>query len=220
MKKLSLLTLLVSAATLASCGGGNGGTANCSVTPEAKEAKVQNAFITQAKLTYNNMRPQYNYYLTTFSFQELELYDNNTYKLSISSSTFTAIELPVEGNAAKGNENANSLISYMGKFTSKVDELDDKTLAVTFEAPTRIFGTSDENGFIDTDNWTSTMKEHWTDKVMGVNEQGTGMVVKSETKYDTGAAYLAARTITIKSTYASTDTGIMDWIDVTNQLKA
>ena len=219
MKKLSLFALLVSAATLASCGNG-GGTTNCSVAPEATQAKVTNAFLTQAKMTYNNMRPQYNYYLTTFSFQELELYSDNTYKLSISSSTFTAIELPVEGNAAKGNESANSLISYMGKFSSKVDDLDDKTLIVTFEAPTRIFGTADDNGFIDTDNWTPTMKEHWSDKVMGVNEEGTGMVVKSETKYDTGADYLAARTITIKSTYASTDTGIMDWIDVTNELKA
>ena len=219
MKKLNLFALLISAATLASCGNG-GGTTNCSVAPEATQAKVTNAFLTQAKMTYNNMRPQYNYYLTTFSFQELELYSDNTYKLSISSSTFTAIELPVEGNAAKGNENANSLISYMGKFTSKVDDLDDKTLIVTFEAPTRIFGTADDNGFIDTDNWTPTMKEHWSDKVMGVNEEGTGMVVKSETKYDTGADYLAARTITIKSTYASTDTGIMEWVDVTNVLKA
>ena len=219
MKKLSLFTLLISAATLASCGNG-GGTTNCSVAPEATQAKVTNAFLTQAKMTYNNMRPQYNYYLTTFSFQELELYSDNTYKLSISSSTFTAIELPTEGNAAKGNENANSLISYMCKFTSKVDDLDDKTLIVTFEAPTRIFGTADDNGFIDTDNWTSTMKEHWTDKVMGINEEGTGTVIKSETKYDTGADYLAARTITIKSTYASTDTGIMEWVDVTNELKA
>ena len=219
MKKLSLFTLLISAATLASCGNG-GGTTNCSVAPEATQAKVTNAFLTQAKMTYNNMRPTYNYYLTTFSFQELELYSDNTYKLSISSSTFTAIELPTEGNAAKGNENANSLISYMGKFTSKVDDLDDKTLIVTFEAPTRIFGTADDNGFIDTDNWTSTMKEHWTDKVMGINEEGTGTVIKSETKYDTGADYLAARTITIKSTYASTDTGIMEWVDVTNELKA
>lgn len=219
MKKLSLFALLISAATLASCGNG-GGTTNCSVAPEATQAKVTNAFLTQAKMTYNNMRPQYNYYLTTFSFQELELYSDNTYKLSISSSTFTAIELPVEGNAAKGNENANSLMSYMGKFTSKVDDLDDKTLIVTFEAPTRIFGTADDNGFIDTDNWTPTMKEHWSDKVMGINEEGTGTVVKSETKYDTGAAYLAARTITIKSTYASTDTGIMEWVDVTNELKA
>ena len=219
MKKLSLFALLISAATLASCGNG-GGTTNCSVAPEATQAKVTNAFLTQAKMTYNNMRPTYNYYLTTFSFQELELYSDNTYKLSISSSTFTAIELPQEGNAAKGNENANSLISYMGKFTSKVDDLDDKTLIVTFEAPTRIFGTADDNGFIDTDNWTSTMKEHWTDKVMGINEEGTGTVIKSETKYDTGADYLAARTITIKSTYASTDTGIMEWVDVTNELKA
>lgn len=219
MKKLNLFALLISAATLASCGNG-GGTTNCSVAPEATQAKVTNAFLTQAKMTYNNMRPQYNYYLTTFSFQELELYSDNTYKLSISSSTFTAIELPVEGNAAKGNENANSLISYMGKFSSKVDDLDDKTLIVTFEAPTRIFGTADDNGFIDTDNWTPTMKEHWSDKVMGINEEGTGTVVKSETKYDTGADYLAARTITIKSTYASTDTGIMEWVDVTNVLKA
>ena len=219
MKKLSLFALLISAATLASCGNG-GGTTNCSVAPEATQAKVTNAFLTQAKMTYNNMRPQYNYYLTTFSFQELELYSDNTYKLTISSSTFTAIELPAEGNAAKGNENANSLMSYMGKFTSKVDDLDDKTLIVTFEAPTRIFGTADDNGFIDTDNWTPTMKEHWSDKVMGINEEGTGTVVKSETKYDTGADYLAARTITIKSTYASTDTGIMEWVDVTNVLKA
>ena len=218
MKKLSLLTLIVSAAALASCG--NGGTANCSVPAAAEEAKVQHAFLTQAKLSYNNMRPTYNYYLTTFSFQELELYSNGTYKLSVSSSTFTAMELPEEGNAAKGNENANSLLSYLGKYTAVADDLDDKTLIVTFEAPTRFFGTSDDNGFIDTDNWTPTMKDHWSDKVMGVNEEGTGTVVKSETKYDTGAEWLAARTITIGKTYASTDTGIMDWVDVKNELKA
>ena len=43
------------------------------------------------------MRPQYNYYLTTFTQQEITLMDNNTYCLVLSSSTFSALELAESG---------------------------------------------------------------------------------------------------------------------------
>ena len=56
----------------------------------AKEAKTTGIYLSPAQLSYSNMRPQYNYYLTTFTQQELTLMDDNTFCLIVSSSCFSA----------------------------------------------------------------------------------------------------------------------------------
>ena len=55
--------------------------------------EVTGVYLSPANLSYQNMRPQYNYYLTTFTQQEITLMDNNTYCLVLSSSTFSPLSL-------------------------------------------------------------------------------------------------------------------------------
>ena len=105
-KHMKLVTLFLAGAmalSLAACNGGGGGGSSAS-------GKVTGVYLSPANLSYQNMRPQYNYYLTTFTHEELTLMDNNTYCLVLSSSTFSALELAESTNDAKGNERANSKI--------------------------------------------------------------------------------------------------------------
>lgn len=138
---LSLLTL--STMSLASCG--------------TSKITMTGNYITQAKLEYMNFRPTYNYYVTTFTYQELETYSDNTYVLSVYSTSFSALILPEEGNAATGNERTNFVKKYFGTYTSIVDELDPDTLNVTLSTPTRFVFLDDAARFYDTANWTEEM---------------------------------------------------------------
>ena len=65
MKKSSKLAALLLAGalvlSLTACGGGGGSAAG----------KVTGVYLSPASLSYTNMRPQYNYYLTTFTQQEI-----------------------------------------------------------------------------------------------------------------------------------------------------
>ena len=223
MKKASHLILLLSSAALMSCGGGN---ATCPTTSasEAKEAaKVQNIFVAEQKISYSNNRPKYNYYETTFTFEALELYTDSTYKLEVSSCTFSALILPEEGNQATGNAKAESLMSYYGKYTSVVDDLDDTGLNITFETPTRVAGfvhgsIISTNGVIDTDAWTAQMKKDWADVEYEYHEDGSKTEL-SRKEYDSGAAWLEAHPYALTKTFASTSNNMMDWIDIKLNLK-
>ncbi|MCR5490572.1 MAG: hypothetical protein K6F32_00380 [Bacilli bacterium] len=220
MKKVSPLILLAASAALMSCGGG---TANCSVTSgedTASSATLKYLFATEQKLGYANNRPQYNYYETTFTFQELELYDDNTYKLTESSCTFSALIIPEEGNAATGNARARSLLSYYGTYEAVVDELDDTGLNITFGAPTRYAGfrvgsQTQANGVIDTDAWDETMKSTWADVTYSYDES-FNKTETGRTEYATGAEFLAAKKFTLGATFASTTSNSMDWVEVSS----
>lgn len=146
MKKLFsiMLIALVLCCTLTACGGSG-------------EAKIIGVYLTPAKLSYVNMRPTYNYYLTTFAHQELTLYDNGTYCLIESASTFSALELAESTNDAKGNERTNSITKYFGTYTSVVNDLDEDLLDVTLSAPTRVVKSYDQSYWLDTANWTDEM---------------------------------------------------------------
>lgn len=146
MKKLLsiILTVILVACLFTACGA-------------APEAKVTGMYLSPAKLSYQNMRPQYNYYLTTFAHQELTILDDNTYCLIVSESTFSALELAESTNDAKGNERTNSIIKYYGTYTSKVNDLDEDLLDITLSAPTRVVMTNDQTYWLDTDNWTEAM---------------------------------------------------------------
>lgn len=145
MKKIIALalTLVLAACLLCGCG--------------AAEAKVTGIYLSPAKLSYQNMRPTYNYYLTTFAQQELTLNDDGTYCLIVSSSTFSALELAESTSDAKGNERTNSITKYYGNYTSQVNELDEDLLDIVISAPTRIVMSNDQTYWLDTDNWTETM---------------------------------------------------------------
>lgn len=146
MKKLLsiILTVVLVACLFTACGA-------------AEEAKVTGMYLSPAKLSYQNMRPTYNYYLTTFAHQELTILDDNTYCLIISESTFSALELAESTSDAKGNERTNSITKYYGTYTSKVNDLDEDLLDITISAPTRVVKTYDQTYWLDTDNWTDQM---------------------------------------------------------------
>jgi len=215
MKKLSLLTAVLAAATLASCGGGN----SCPVEPSKSEgstavAKISHRFISPATMTYVNFRPTYNYYLVTFSFETLELYDDNTYDLSVSSSTFSAVVIPEEGDNASANENANSLLHYCGTYTSAVDDLDDTTLNINLSASTRIYGVSDEKGAIDTDNWTEDMKTKNADVQYTYNAETGQREETGRVEYSTGAEYLAKHKAKASVTHGNISNGNLDYVEL------
>ena len=213
MKKASPFILLLASATLLSCGANNGG------AEQKAAANLEHVFAAEQKLIYSNNRPDYNYYETTFVFQELELYSDKTYKLTESSCTFSALELPETGNGAKGNAKGKSLFSYYGKYSATVNDLDDTGLDIVFETPTRFAGFRlgsiiETNGVIDTDDWTDTMKSEWADVKYEFHTDGTKTELERK-EYNTGADWLAAHQYTLSDTFASATNHAMDWVNIT-----
>lgn len=151
MKKFTKLLLVTAMAvlsavacfSLSACGAG--------------EAKIKGVYLSPAEMSYVNMRPCYNYYLTTFAQQELTLNEDGTYCLIVSSSTFSALELSETTSDAKGNERNNSIVKYYGTYTSAVNDLDEDLLDITLSKPTRILSKEDDKIYIDTANWTDEM---------------------------------------------------------------
>jgi hypothetical protein len=182
MKKFTKLAALVLAVLLvlglSACGGGS-----------TKAAAVSGVYLTPAKLTYHNMRPQYNYYITTFAQEELTLMDDGTYCLIVSSSTFSALELAESTQDAKGNERDNSITKFYGTYTSAVNDLDEDLLDVTLSAPTRVVKSVDQNYWLDTDNWT----ENAAKKVIppaGVDTETGAPIIDENAEPWTAAQYL------------------------------
>lgn len=149
MKKYTkLVTLFLAAAmalSLAACSSGKAA------------GKITGIYLSPAQLSYINMRPEYNYYLTTFTQQEITLMDDNTYCLVVSASTFSALELAENTSDAKGNERENSITKFYGTYTSQVNDLDEDLLDVTLAAPTRVVRSFDQLYWADTDNWSEAM---------------------------------------------------------------
>ena len=143
---LALAALMV--LSLAACGGNGGGSGG---------GKVTGVYHSPAQLGYSNMRPQYNYYLTTFDQQEITLMDDNTYCLILSSACFSALELAESTNDAKGNERTNYITKFYGTYTSQVNDLDEDLLDVTLSTPTRVVSSYDQTYWLDTDNWNDDM---------------------------------------------------------------
>ena len=168
---------------LAACGGNapasnsNGGDGSGN-TP-AKVAKLSYGLSSPAEFSYHNMRPQYNYYLTTFSFQTLDLFDDGTYQLNDILMTFSAVVLPEEGQDGQGNERDNVVSRFYGKYTSAPDDLDDTILNISLDTPDRLVVFSDSSAFYDTANWTPEMA-----KLAGTttqyNTDGSTSVVEGE----------------------------------------
>ena len=179
----------------------------------AEEAKVTGMYLSPAKLSYTNMRPEYNYYLTTFSHQELTLNDDGTYCLVVSESTFSALELAESTNDANGNERTNSITKYYGTYTSKVNDLDEDLLDVTLSAPTRVVMTNDQTYWLDTDNWTDEMgKLVVPPKGIDTN---TGAAIKDENAQPwTAEQYLASKAFNEVTIQANEKTASFDYVEL------
>lgn len=218
MKKMMRLAAVVLAAMgMASCGSNTcktNGTSAPATTEKAEAAKLTAAFTSPAKMTYMNARPTYNYYLTTFTFQTLELYSDNTAIFTISASTFSGIILPEEGNAASANERNNYIAKFYAPYTSEVNEVDDDTVDYTLSAPTRMVVEYDSKYYIDTDNWTETMKEKSKSQKTEYDQATGQQKVTGETVYNTGAEYLAAYKYKGDITFVSaTSTSSIEYLD-------
>ncbi len=209
MKKRRLIVLALSLASLASCGGNSSQANEDKNSTKQESATVVHAFTSNAKLDYSNMRPSYNYYLTTFSFETLELYSDNTYCFSYSSSTFSAVILPEEGNAAQGNERTNYINKYYGTYTSKSDELDEESLIVTASIPTRVVAFNDATYYADSANWTDQMKEKVSDTVTTLIDGKQTSVTK---KYESGAEFLEAHNIKTMTFNCSIGSASMEYV--------
>lgn len=148
MKKLKVLpfaTVLLASIGLSACGGG------------AKEAKIKGIYLSPAVMSYTNMRPSYNYYLTTFTQEELTLYENNTYCMIVSSCQFSAVILDENTNDFSGNERTNYVYKYYGQYSSVVNEIDEDLLDVSLKTVSRFVSCYDQQYWLDTDNWTEEM---------------------------------------------------------------
>ncbi len=205
MKKLSklLATLLLMATAVVSCliFGACG----------ASEAAITGVYLSPSQMTYVNMRPSYNYYLTTFTHQELTLYDDGTYCLIESSSQFSAVVLPEEGNTASANERANYVTKYYGAYTSAVNELDTDLIDITLEAPTRIVKNNDSEYFLDTANWTENMGK-LTRVPSGVDMSTGQPIIDENTPNETAEGYLARYAFKATSAQANTKKAQLDYI--------
>jgi hypothetical protein len=144
LKAMAFATLALASLSLSACGA-------------AKEAKIKGIYLSPAVMSYSNMRPQYNYYLTTFTQEELTLFDNNTYCLIVSSSQFSAVVLDENTNDFSGNERANYLYKFYGECTSAVNDIDEDLLDVTLKSVSRYVASYDQQYWLDTDNWTEEM---------------------------------------------------------------
>jgi hypothetical protein len=179
----------------------------------AEEAKVTGIYLSPAKLSYQNMRPAYNYYLTTFAHQELTLNDDGTYCLIISSSTFSALELAESTSDAKGNERTNSITKYYGNYTSKVNDLDEDLLDVTISAPTRIVMTNDQTYWLDTDNWTEAMGKLVVPP-KGIDTTTGTPIVDENAQPWTAEQYLASKAFADVTIQANQKTASFDYVEL------
>lgn len=210
MKKNKLFAILLSSLALASCSGGSCEEKTSDTNAGAVAALTQE-FITPAKLTYSNMRPTYNFYMTTFSFETLKIYSDNTYVLTYSSSMFSAVILPEEGNAANGNEKQNFLTEYYGTFTKKADELDEDTVYFTISSPTRIVSAYDSLYYLDTDNWTENMTAKTVEKKITADDKGN-VTTNGETTYSSGKEYLDAHKLDKMTLTCALSTSSMEYV--------
>lgn len=201
MKRIAsiVMTIVIIACMLTACGGASAG-------------KVTGVYLTPAKLSYANMRPQYNYYMTTFAHQELTLLDDNTYCLIVSSSMFSALELAESTNDAKGNERNNSITKYYGTYTSQVNDLDEDLLDVTLSAPTRIVMSNDQTYWLDTDNWTEAMGKAVTPPA-GIDPETGAPIVDENAAAWTAAQYLESEAFAETTIQVNQKTASFDYTD-------
>lgn len=168
---------------------------------------ITTSYMSAGKLYYRNMRPNYNYYMTFFTQETIELIDTNTYCLNIYSSMFSGLNLPEEGNNATGSERLNYRLSFYGTYTKAANELDETASEITLSAPTRITNNKDGAYFVDSDNWNDKAKT------------ATAYKDGEETKtYATGADYVASFSFDNHQTTVTEENKFFDFYEYTAQL--
>ena len=132
-----------------------GNSQNTGKKDDPTDVTLTGAYISPAVLQYQNMRPANQIYWTTFSFETIQLYSDNTYCLTLDSSCFSEMVLPDVGNDATGSARESSVTRYYGTCTQKTNELDEDTLDVSLATPTRIVRNFNSNYYVDSENFHS-----------------------------------------------------------------
>lgn len=130
-----------------------GNSQNTGKKDDPTDVTLTGAYISPAVLQYQNMRPTNQIYWTTFSFETIQLYSDNTYCLTLDSSCFSGVVLPDVGNDATGSARESSVTRYYGTCTQKTNELDEDTLDVSLATPTRIVRNFNSNFYVDSENF-------------------------------------------------------------------
>ncbi len=161
---------------------------------EQAEKSLIASYSSPANLAYMNMRPTYNYYITTYSFETLNLYDDNTYSLTYSSTCYSGIVMSEEGSEVSGSERENSVQIFYGNYSSSVNALDEDCWDVSLEVANRAVVNSDTTYFADTAQWNDTMA--------------------TNTGYETAAEYLASVAFEATTLLVSNTTYSFDYFDI------
>lgn len=116
-------------------------------------------YLSENELTYTNMLPKYNYFFATSTTQQLDTYSDNTYCLTITTSTYSNISLgpDVATGDETWNDRGQTITRFYGSCTVEADPSDDTLSFVTISAPSRVVFASFGSLTLDTSNWTDEM---------------------------------------------------------------
>lgn len=130
-------------------------------------ATLTGSYVSENDITYQNFLPTYNYYYATITNQQLDTYDDDTYVLTVTTTSFSNISLGAD--VAEGeetwNDRGHSVTRYYGDCVITEDSSDDSVLYITISEPSRVVFTmntdisSSAAAYYDTDNWTDDMTE-------------------------------------------------------------
>lgn len=180
-----------------------------SISTSAVGYSITGSYMSSASLGYMNVRPTYNYYVTTMNQQVLDLLDSTHYCFSIYSTSFSGLVLPIEGNGAQGNERANYVLSFYGTYTKTANELDDSMSDISLSAPSRVTFNYDGAYYVDSDNWDDAAKTH---------TQITDTTTQEVKQYASGSEYLNSFNTKATSIAVTEETANFDFVDYTAQL--
>lgn len=124
------------------------------------DAKVTGSYTSQLRISYSNMRPTYNYYTTSATYQTLMTYEDGTYcfvQVTIAPSALDIVWGESDAGA-KCNPRLTTYMAYYGECSVKAVSGDSSASDIELAKPFRIIGANvDSNGnhiyAYDTDNW-------------------------------------------------------------------
>lgn len=180
-----------------------------SISTSAVGYSITGSYMSNASLGYMNVRPTYNYYVTTMNQQVLDLLDSTHYCFSIYSTSYSGLVLPEEGNGVQGNERANYVLSFYGTYTKTANELDDSMSDISLSAPSRVTMNYDGKYYVDSDNWDDAAKTH---------TQFTDNTTQEVKQYASGSEYLNSFNTKATSIAVTEGTANFDYVDYTAQL--
>lgn len=180
-----------------------------SISTSAVGYSITGSYMSNASLGYMNVRPTYNYYVTTMNQQVLDLLDSTHYCFSIYSTSYSGLVLPEEGNGVQGNERANYVLSFYGTYTKTANELDDSMSDISLSAPNRVTMNYDGKYYVDSDNWDDAAKTH---------TQFTDNTTQEVKQYASGSEYLNSFNTKATSISVTEGTANFDFVDYTAQL--